>query len=499
MNNKFLAIFIIYILSETTLSATTLKEVVGQTLDSNPIIKERLENYRATREEIAISEAGYYPTLDLQSSVGRKATGKVSGSPDIAEETYNIFQNSLILRQNIFNGFSTHEQVTYQKMRTLSASYSFLEKANDITLQTIKAYINLLKERELLTNSKDYLDNIEELYNKVRKAYKAGLTKMSEVSKIQSSLSLARSNYLVQENKISIVAYNYRRVTGQVADLRNMESVSFNHKLPPNQEEASMFALEYNPSVLVGNYNIKGAEALYRESKSKFFPKIDLEVSENYNKDYNKDYNKFNAVDDRFQAMIVVSYNLFNGGADEASRRNKLSKLSQEVSVTQDLRRQVMESLDLSWSAYELANEQITFLEHYNKESSNTLKLYNKEYDMGERSLLDLLATQNDLKRSKDEIINATYNLLLAKYRILDAMGLTMASIVGDIHKYYNRVGLHSSGIDLHEDTLPLTNDKDHDGIPNSKDLCNNTKRGQKVLPFGCTKSVNALDMIRLK
>jgi len=498
MNFRLLSIFLL--LSSITLLAATLKDVVSQTLENNPIIKERLENYRATREEIGTSEAGYYPTLDLQSSIGRKATGRVSGSADVAEETYNIFQNSLILRQNIFDGFSTHEQVTYQKMRTLSASYSFLEKANDITLQTIKAYINLLKERELLTNSKDYLDNIEKLYIKVKKAYKAGLTKMSEVSKIQSSLSLARSNYLVQENKISIVAYNYRRVTGQIADLKSMQRVSFNHKLPPNEEQASMFALEYNPSVLVGNYNIKGAEALYRESKSKFYPKLDLEISENYNEDYNKNYNNgINTIDDRFQAMLVLSYNLFNGGADEASRRNKLSKLSQEISVTQDLRRQVMESLDLSWSAYDLANEQIPFLEHYNKESTNTLKLYNKEYDMGERSLLDLLATQNDLKRSKDEIINAKYNMLLAKYRILDAMGLTMASVVGDVTKYYHRVGLYSNGLDEHQDTLPITEDKDGDGIPNSKDLCNNTKKGSKVLPFGCIKSINALDMIRLK
>jgi len=495
MRNKILSISILCMLGGINLSAVTLRDVVSQTLENHPIIRERLENYRATREEISIADAGYYPTIDLQSSVGRKATGRVSGSVDVAEETYNVFQNSLTLRQNIFNGFSTQEQVTYQKMRTLSASYSYLEKANDIALQTIKAYINLLKERELLSNSKAYLENIEGLYLKVKKAYKAGLTKLSEVSKIQSSLSLAQSNYLVQENKLSIVLYNYRRVTGQVARLNEMEDVTFNHKLPQNQEQASMFALEYNPSILVGNYNIKGAEALYRESKSKFYPKIDLEISENYN----ENYNEFSGVDDRFQAMLILSYNIFNGGADEASRRNKLSKLSQELSVTQDLRRQVMEGLDLSWSAYELANEQMTFLENYNRESSHTLKLYNKEYDMGERSLLDLLATQNDLKRSKDEMINSIYNLLIAKYRILDAMGLTMASVVGSVSKYYHRVGLYTGGVDRHQDELPITNDKDYDGVPNSKDLCNNTKRGQKVLPFGCSKSINALDTIRLK
>lgn len=372
MRLTILSISTIYLLGVTTLGATTLKSVVAQTLDSNPIIMERLQNYRATREEVGIAEAGYYPTLDLQSSVGRKATGRISSDEDAVEETYNVFQNSLILRQNIFNGFSTYEQVNYQKMRTLAAAYSYLEKANDIALQTIKVYINLQKEQELLLNSKTHVKHITGLYIKVKKAYKAGLTKLSEVSKVQSSLSLAKSNYLVQENKLSIALYNYRRVTGVTVNPYKLKVVGFNHSLPQNQEEATSFALEYNPSILVGGYNIKGAEALYRESKSKFYPKVDLEISENYN----ENYNEFAGADDRLQGMVIVSYNLFNGGADEASRRNKLSKLSQEVSVTQDLRRQVMEGLDLSWAAYELASEQIPFLSDYQKESKHTLKLY---------------------------------------------------------------------------------------------------------------------------
>ena len=102
MRLTILSLSTICILSATSLGATTLKSVVAQTLDSNPIIIERLQNYRATREEVGIAEAGYYPTLDLQSSVGRKTTGRISSGEDVVEVTYNVFQNSLILRQNIF-------------------------------------------------------------------------------------------------------------------------------------------------------------------------------------------------------------------------------------------------------------------------------------------------------------------------------------------------------------------------------------------------------------
>ena len=476
--------------------AVTLKEVVSEVLDTNPVIIERLKNYRATREEIRIAEAGYYPTLDAQTSIGRKYTGRLSGDGGgtTLDETYSVFQNSLILRQSIFNGFSTHEQVNYQKMRTLAAAYSYLEKANDVTLQAIKVYIGLLKNQELLQNSKTNVNHNTKLFVKVSKAYKAGLTSLSEVSKIQSSLSLAKSNMMVQQNRLANAMFNFRRVTGRLVSLKDLKKPIFNIPLPQNERSASMYALEYNPSLLVGKYNIKGAEALYRESKSKFYPKLDFEASENYN----QNYNEFTGIDDRFQAMLVVSYNLYNGGADEASKRNKISKLSQEVAVTADLKRQVIEGMELSWGAYDLATEQIPFLVNYKKQSGKTLKLYSQEYELGERSLLDLLATENDLKRANDELINAKYNLLLSKYRILDAMGLTMASIMGNVRKYYQRVGIFNKGKSTPHDTLPESFDKDKDGVISNKDLCDSSKKRNGQLPLGCTKSVNNLTSIRL-
>lgn len=479
-------------LGTINVSAVTLKDVVSDVLDSSPIVNERLKNYRATQEEIGIAEAGYYPTLDLKSAVGRKATGRISN--DVTKETYDVFQNSLVLKQNIFNGFSTHEQVNYQKMRTLAAAYSYLEKANDVTLQTIMVYLEIQKANELVKNSETNVQHNEAIYHKVLKAYKAGVSTMSEVSKIKASLSLARSNNMVQKSRFRNAHYNFRRVVGRLVSLKDLKKVNFGLKIPENQEKAEMYALEYNPSILVGDYNIKGAEALYRESKSAFYPQVDLEVSQNYN----DNYNEFTAKDDRFQAMVVVSYNLFNGGADEAARKHKLSKLSQEVSVVNDLRRQVIEGVDLSWSSYVLAQDQIPFLNEYQKQSIETLHFYTKEYKLGERSMLDLISAENDLKRANDELISAKYNLLLSKYRILDAMGLTIASIMGGEEEYYSRVGIFTGNTSVNEDStydelvramekdsLPVNREMDGDRIPDSKDVSPNTKDKTKVSPSG--------------
>jgi adhesin transport system outer membrane protein len=423
-------------LNTINISADTLKNVVSSVLDTNPIVNERFKNYEATKAEIGIAEAGYYPTVDLKSSSGRKTTGKID--TDILSETYNVFQNSLILRQNVFSGFSTNEKVNYQKMRTLSASYSYLSKANDVALQVVNVYIDLQKEKALLANSNLNVKHNEITYKKVKNAHKAGLSTFSEVSKIHSSLSLAKSNVIFQNNKLINANHRFKRVVGTTINPKMLQKIPTVLQIPDTQNQAEVYAMEYSPAIMASLYNIKGAKALHNESKSAFYPKVDLEFSQNYN----ENYNEFIGTDDRSQGLVVLSYNLYNGGADEAKRVKTLHKLNQEVAITDDLKRDVTLNVQLAWGSYKLAQDQIPFLEQYKSQSKETLKLYSSEYQLGKRSLLDLISAENDLKRANDELIYAKYGLLQAKYSIMHAMGLIMVAIMGSEEEYYQRVGV---------------------------------------------------------
>jgi len=479
MLRRVTAVVVAVILGEWA-QAQSLKEVVRDVLESNPIVLERLKNYTATRHEVDIAASGYYPTVDIEVGTGRKYTNRIrSNNP---EDDYDVYYNILVLRQNLFNGFGTQEQVRYQQMRTLAAAYSYLEKANDVTLQTVTAYIDLFRQKELLENSKRDVAQKEAIYKKVLKVYKAGLTTLSEVSKIKSVLSLARANMVVQKNRFESAIYNYKKLVGRYDDLAELDPPTFEATLPGDPTSAMLYALEYNPSLLVGRYNIKGAEALYKESKSRFYPKLDLELSANYT-GY---FSDVDVEDDYLQGMLILSYNLYRGGADEALRKSRLSKLHQEVEVTHELQRRVAQGLELSWSAYRLIKERIPFLKQYRKQSAKTLKLYSKEYDMGQRSLLDLLAAQSDLKQADDELINSKYDLILSQYRIMDAMGLTMAAVLGNVEEYYQKVGLVRGKREERNDTLPVVMDKDRDTVSPTKDPCPHSKTAKDLLPYGC-------------
>jgi outer membrane protein OmpA-like peptidoglycan-associated protein len=136
-----------------------------------------------------------------------------------------------------------------------------------------------------------------------------------------------------------------------------------------------------------------------------------------------------------------------------------------------------------------MIKKQLKDLREYSKFSEKTLDLYKEEYDLGRRSLLDLLSAQNDVINSRSQIIKAEYDQLFAKYRILDAMGLLVVAINGSADEFTSKVNLYTDE-NAKEilDTVPVKYDVDNDEIADNIDLCDNSLKVDNIMPYGCKK-----------
>ncbi|HFU74525.1 MAG TPA: hypothetical protein ENK65_03125, partial [Helicobacteraceae bacterium] len=474
-----------------TLQALTLKEAVNEVIETNPQVQERIKNYRAIQQDASIADSGYLPQLDYRGAIGHKITGHLT-DPDT--QNFDVYENSLVLTQNLFNGFGTLYQVNYEKTRAVAAAYNYVEKANDVALQMVISYIDVLRAQELYETSKENVANNTEIYAKVYDLFVAGLAARSEVDKIQSSLSLSRSNLTVKRNNLFDKVLTMRRVLGRRVLPAELEKPQFTAKLPSTYLRASMFAMKHNPSLMVSQFNLKGAQELYKQRRKNYYPTLDLELSQVYN----DNLDSFTGQDDRFQAMLVLNYNLYRGGADSAEVQKNISKINQEVELQRDIRRQVVEGLDLSWTAYEMLKVQLDDLYKFQSFAYSTLTLYEDEYALGQRSLLDLLAAQNDFFNAQTQIINAEYDRLISKYRILDAMGVMVIAIAGNEVDYYDKVGLQQRDDDntteAELDEIPVYLDADNDKVPDSIDMCPNSEANATVMPNGCVDIIADLD-----
>ncbi len=499
LKKSFIILSVASFIFSSSLFGLSLKESVVEVLNTNPVIQERLKNFRATQQDLNIANSEYYPQLDFRMAVGYTSAGTLKDGDDsdynhnVTDQDYGNYETSLTLTQNLFDGFGTTHKVNYEEARILASAYNYIEKSNDVAFKMIDAYVNVMRSKELTQTARENVQINETIYKKVKDLFESGLTTDSEVKKIQSSLSLARSNLTVQKNNARDSEYSFRRVLGRMPLVHEMKRPEFNIAMPESIERAAMYSVEHNPSLLVSRYNIKGAQELYKQRQKDYYPTVDLEVSQFYNDV--ETANSFDSPDDRFRARVVLNYNLFRGGADKANIQKHLSKISQEIDIKRDLKRQVIEGLDLSWNAYTMIGDQLKDLREYSSYSESTLKLYEEEYDLGRRSLLDLLASQNDVINSRSQIITAEYDQLFAKYRILDAMGLLVTAIAGDANKHASNVNLYSQDEALEIlDTLPVELDADNDEIPDNLDLCDNSLKENNIMPYGCKKMMRDSD-----
>ena len=467
------------------LNAFTLEDSIKEALNTNPIVKERLNNFREVQQDLNIAESEWYPSLDYRGSVGTNYAGEFK-EDDVEDINYRHYTHSLKLTQNIFNGFSTTNKIDYQKARILAAAHHYVENTNDVAFQMVSAYLDTIRSYKLLQNAKDNVTVNEKIYEDVQSLFDTGLTTKSEMTKIHSSLSLAKSNLVVQQNNTMDKGFRFKRLLGRNVNVSELQLPSLNLAMPESIERATMQAIKNNPSILVSNYNIKGAQSLYREKKSNYYPKIDFELEQVYN-DVDKT-NDFDSADDRSRAYIVLTWNLYKGGAHKSDIQKSRSSINKEVELQRDLKRQTIESLELSWSAYEMLTKQLQELYKYYEYSEETLSSYQSEYEMGRRTLLDLLSAQNDLINSKTQIINAETDKLFAQYRILDAMGLLVSSVLGDKKDYEKITYPINKPFEIEKDTLPVKLDVDSDGVVDAIDICDNSIVGDNIRPSGCAQ-----------
>jgi adhesin transport system outer membrane protein len=83
----------------------------------------------------------------------------------------------------------------------------------------------------------------------------------------------------------------------------------------------------------------------------------------------------------------------------------------------------------LSWNALQTVNNQMGFFKQHVESSELSRDAYQQQFSLGQRTLLDLLDSENEVFVARTSYVNAQYDQLYAMYRILNSMGVLMESL----------------------------------------------------------------------
>lgn len=304
-----------------------------------------------------------------------------------------------------------------------------LDRANTVALDTITAYMEVLKQNALTKIFEENVQNHEDILAKIKEMTEGGVGKKSELIQTQSRLKLAYSNLLVQQNNFEDTLTNYHFVVGRHFDRAQFIEPNTQFDMPNNIDEAAYLALINNPSVKAMKSTIIAKKAEHKNAKSDFYPILDAVASKNWEE--NSDGVKGSK--DSFDIGLVARWNLYRGGADEAARLKALEALSEEKKNLRRIQRDVIKQARLSYTAYQVYQEQIGFLSQHANKAKETLDAYVEEYQLGRRDLLAILDAQNEYNSALKTLISARYDLPIAQYRVMSSTNNLLRAIESDM------------------------------------------------------------------
>ena len=415
--------------SALSLQADTLQETISYTIETNPEVLISMNRYRVGEENIAIERAGYLPRLGVSGRAGWQR--KHSRTNTNTKTTDRIGETTISLQQMLFDGFRTMNRLEGARMDVRSRSLMMHSRAESVALKVVEVYLKVIRSEQLVELARENLAIHDEIYDQIHQRTDSGLSRTSDLEQIRSRRARASANLVTAINTLSNGRSEFFNIVNRKPLALVMPDLDTS-MLPDTLDEAMAMAGKQNPSIMAASYDIKTYEAQAQATKSNFLPQLDLEVGQTWS-DIRSDIPTADGRTDTLSAMLNFSYNLYNGGADQARRREAAWKVEEARASRELSYRNVTRDLRLAWDSFVYLDGQVRYLKEHISASREVAKAYQQQFRLGKRSLLDLLDTENELFLSQRDFIETVHEEIFSRYRVLHSTGQLLESVNVDL------------------------------------------------------------------
>ena len=401
---------------------STLKQVAQQAVRNSPEVTSKWHAYRAADEEIGVARGGYYPRLDLTAGAGRESLKEAAASGN----DYTRTGYQLSLNQMIFDGFATRNEVRRLDKAKLVRYYELLDASETVALEASRATLDILRYRHLVDLATDNYIQHKATHDQIERRTQSGVGRRVDLEQAGSRLALAEINLITETANLHDVTARYQRLVGA----QPVDAITPPSQLGtafPGQAKSALDTLhQKNPALLAATENIEAAHHEISTRRAAYSPKLDFRARTDQTDNYlgasgHRDYKV---------AELVVSWNLFNGGTDRAREKQSIEKKNLAFDLREKACRDTRQTLLIAYNDVLRLKEQTRFHAEQVSLLEKTRNAYRDQFNIGQRTLLDLLDTENELLAARRSNVNADTDLSLAYLRTYAGMG-TLLEVLG--------------------------------------------------------------------
>ena len=404
--------------------STDMTEVVRQALATNPEVHAAWNGLRAAGNDVGVARGNYLPSIDAAAGIGREYR---EGDPNTSG-SYETSFAELTLSQMIWDGFATRSEVERLDRAKLVRYYELLGASENVALEASRAYLDVSRYRELVRLAQDnYADHLR-VFNQIEERVRSGAGRGVDLEQISGRLALAESNLMTEASNLHDVTARYQRIVGRLPAENLAPAPQLDNRLPPSVAEAVNLAFQGNPEFHAAIENIEASRAQQAGTRAGFQPRLDLRGRAGT---YDSSDGSFDPLGsrDRHSIELVASMNLYRGGSDLASFRAASDRVEQSINQREVVCHNIRQTTQIAYNDTRRLREQMQYLNQHRQSIDRVRGAYQQQFDIGQRTLLDVLDSENEFFEASRAFVNAQYDVALADARTLAAMGQLMPTL----------------------------------------------------------------------
>lgn len=421
--------------AQSTGGAVTMQEAIDVAVRTNPEVQEAQFNKEGIQFERKQAQGLFGPRVDIEGSAGiRRLENNTRRNLGIADQELYPVEIGITGEWTVLDFGRRRGELLRQAARVDGASLRVLERSEFIALQVSRQYLDVLLQQRVAAAAQDNRRFHQMLLQDLSQGVEQGSISVADQQQAEERLQAAVVREEEARRTLTDAQISLRTLTG--LDLTNVVlPPDLTSALPTSLDQAVGQARLRNPLVREAQADVDAANARVDAAEGELYPTVGLEVRGRVGDDIDGFSGKTHDV----QGRVVFRWNVWDSGINRARIQEMTRRSSQARYALHTRQRQAEEDVRSAWNARDTSARIAEALDRQASVSDDLLLSYRSQFNIGRRSLLDVLDAQNTRFNTQVRLETARFSEIFARYQILaatnnfiDALGVAPGAGAGE-------------------------------------------------------------------
>lgn len=417
-----------------------LLQVYKKAQETNPELRRAQADRNASFEKINEVRAALLPQLNAQASYTENR-----GFRDARNANSDVKKGSINLSQSIFD-LSLWQSLNIQQKQANIQETNYQAAQQKLILDTATAYFNVLGAIDSLefveANRKAVFRQLEQ----TQQQFDVGLVAITDVQNAKAQYDSVIANEVNARNQLDNALESLRQITGHHFEkLASLNVDTFKTVRPDNAETLIQNANNRNLNLLSARLQQEISRDSIRLAQSGHLPTLGASASSSITDTNNKGSapRQSDGSDVGQNSVgLTLSVPIFQGGATASRTEQAQYAYISASEGLESVARAVEQNVRSSRNNMNASISSINAFEQAVISAQTSLDATEAGYQVGTRTIVDVLNATTTLYNAKQQLSNARYAYMINQLNLLSAQGLLQES---DLNSLNATLGKHVS------------------------------------------------------